>query len=233
MKRLALALLFLCSWKVEAQQSQPTKTKPKGPVCGNNIIEPPEQCDNGNTKSGDGCSADCQNETILYDLFGKKKAPKTPEEQTEGPGATPKALDPNYAFRLSIVTTLFLTPGLGTIYGPSMGHFYAGEANHGLLTSVLRAGLIGGQVAIAVKSAKGEIDSQTALILSGAVGLTFSGLVGYDLLDGPRAVERALAKKKILEGREAPEPPKQAASKPSPKPTSAPTSIPATNISEP
>jgi cysteine-rich repeat protein len=31
-----------------------------GPVCGNGKIEPPEQCDDGNAISGDGCSADCQ-----------------------------------------------------------------------------------------------------------------------------------------------------------------------------
>ena len=30
------------------------------PVCGNRIIEPPETCDDGNTVSGDGCSATCQ-----------------------------------------------------------------------------------------------------------------------------------------------------------------------------
>jgi cysteine-rich repeat protein len=33
------------------------------PVCGNGTVEPPEQCDDGNTVSGDGCSAVCQNES--------------------------------------------------------------------------------------------------------------------------------------------------------------------------
>jgi len=33
------------------------------PVCGNNIVEGNEQCDDGNTTSGDGCSATCQTET--------------------------------------------------------------------------------------------------------------------------------------------------------------------------
>ena len=28
-------------------------------VCGNNMVEPPEQCDDGNLMSGDGCSATC------------------------------------------------------------------------------------------------------------------------------------------------------------------------------
>jgi large repetitive protein len=30
------------------------------PVCGNGIVEPGEQCDDGNTLSGDGCSSTCQ-----------------------------------------------------------------------------------------------------------------------------------------------------------------------------
>lgn len=33
-------------------------------VCGDGVIEPPEQCDDGNTTSGDGCSATCNWETI-------------------------------------------------------------------------------------------------------------------------------------------------------------------------
>jgi uncharacterized repeat protein (TIGR01451 family) len=35
-----------------------------GPVCGNNITEPPEECDDGNTISGDGCSATCTLESV-------------------------------------------------------------------------------------------------------------------------------------------------------------------------
>jgi len=31
-----------------------------GPICGNSVIESGEQCDDGNTVSGDGCSATCQ-----------------------------------------------------------------------------------------------------------------------------------------------------------------------------
>ncbi|OGZ80129.1 MAG: hypothetical protein A2353_02595 [Candidatus Staskawiczbacteria bacterium RIFOXYB1_FULL_38_37] len=33
------------------------------PVCGNNILETDEQCDDGNTSNGDGCSSTCQTET--------------------------------------------------------------------------------------------------------------------------------------------------------------------------
>ena len=33
-----------------------------GAECGNHTVEPPEQCDDGNTKSGDGCTADCKSD---------------------------------------------------------------------------------------------------------------------------------------------------------------------------
>ena len=32
---------------------------PPGPGCGNGVVEPPEQCDDGNTVDGDGCQGDC------------------------------------------------------------------------------------------------------------------------------------------------------------------------------
>ena len=38
------------------------KETPPEPVCGNQVVEYGEQCDDGNTESGDGCSATCQNE---------------------------------------------------------------------------------------------------------------------------------------------------------------------------
>ncbi len=37
-----------------------------GPVCGNTIVEAGEQCDDGNTSSGDGCSATCQAESTPF-----------------------------------------------------------------------------------------------------------------------------------------------------------------------
>jgi cysteine-rich repeat protein len=36
---------------------------PKPAVCGNGVPEPGEECEDGNTVSGDGCSATCQKET--------------------------------------------------------------------------------------------------------------------------------------------------------------------------
>jgi len=37
----------------------------EGPICGNKIIESGEECDDGNTVSGDGCSADCKKELVF------------------------------------------------------------------------------------------------------------------------------------------------------------------------
>jgi cysteine-rich repeat protein len=47
---------------------------PGGPVCGDTVVEAPEQCDDGNTTPGDGCSALCQIEAPVavpaLDVFG-------------------------------------------------------------------------------------------------------------------------------------------------------------------
>jgi len=36
------------------------------PPCGDGLIEPPEQCDDGNTVNGDGCSSNCQVEPMWH-----------------------------------------------------------------------------------------------------------------------------------------------------------------------
>jgi len=55
-----------------------------GPVCGNEIIEEGEQCDDGNTQNGDGCSSACQTEegnkiTICHYPPGNPENPQTIE----------------------------------------------------------------------------------------------------------------------------------------------------------
>jgi cysteine-rich repeat protein len=40
--------------------------EPGPPVCGNGVVESGEDCDDGNTKSSDGCSATCRNECWWY-----------------------------------------------------------------------------------------------------------------------------------------------------------------------
>src|SRR5262249_33963381 len=39
------------------------------PVCGNGVVESGEQCDDGNTTDGDGCSHDCQTEVVPPTAF--------------------------------------------------------------------------------------------------------------------------------------------------------------------
>ncbi len=35
-----------------------------GPMCGNGVVEPPEECDDGGNEDGDGCSSECLIEII-------------------------------------------------------------------------------------------------------------------------------------------------------------------------
>ena len=42
-----------------------TQNPPPLPVCGNNLVEVNEQCDDGNTVSSDGCSATCEIEQVI------------------------------------------------------------------------------------------------------------------------------------------------------------------------
>lgn len=44
---------------VEAYTPESCAAPPVEPVCGNGVVEAGEQCDDGNTLSGDGCSATC------------------------------------------------------------------------------------------------------------------------------------------------------------------------------
>jgi cysteine-rich repeat protein len=55
---------------------------PPGAVCGNNIVEAPETCDDGNTTSGDGCSEICQIE--LTGVCGDGTLNRPAEECDDG-----------------------------------------------------------------------------------------------------------------------------------------------------
>lgn len=70
---------------------------PTSVQCGNNVMDPGEQCDDGNIANGDGCSSICQNESMgivnIYkeglspndtDLFVNLDGPSTYNEQLEG-----------------------------------------------------------------------------------------------------------------------------------------------------
>src|SRR6185295_15808003 len=49
------------NFKVRSEVTPPPPPPPT-PCCGNGIVEEGEQCDDGNTASGDGCSSTCQTE---------------------------------------------------------------------------------------------------------------------------------------------------------------------------
>jgi cysteine-rich repeat protein len=53
MKTCLCAILFLAAC---------TSSSNNGPVCGDGVVDTGEQCDDGNTTAGDGCSATCDNE---------------------------------------------------------------------------------------------------------------------------------------------------------------------------
>ncbi|MGQ9570319.1 MAG: myxococcus cysteine-rich repeat containing protein, partial [Thermodesulfovibrionales bacterium] len=53
------------------------------PVCGNNILEPGEECDDGNTTSEDGCSATCQWEVVVVKPNGGDVIPSGSDYKIE------------------------------------------------------------------------------------------------------------------------------------------------------
>ncbi|PWB39001.1 MAG: hypothetical protein C3F02_01165 [Parcubacteria group bacterium] len=90
---LAMALWNTGLWSVNFNISNIAKAEEQGdlqveimpaPVCGNNIVESGEQCDDGNTANNDGCSATCQNEvaspwcSALQGIIEKAMGPNPP-----------------------------------------------------------------------------------------------------------------------------------------------------------
>ncbi len=61
-----------------------TVTAPPAPVCGDNNVDAGEQCDDGNTTNGDGCSSICEIE-----------APEEPAEEPEEEPEAPEVGDPD------------------------------------------------------------------------------------------------------------------------------------------
>jgi len=96
-----------------------------GPVCGNGVVESGEQCDDGNTNSGDGCSATCQTE-----------APPPPPPTAPGgaapapPPAVPtKVILEGWAYPKSKVTALKDGQIVKTVYANSSAEFQAEISN--------------------------------------------------------------------------------------------------------
>lgn len=200
MFRVCVALLFVSS--LAWAQSNPT--------CGNGTQDVGERCDDGNTIDGDGCSAVCTPEYCGDKIVNKKGEECDDGNVIDGDGCndckkgsavsdsgeeeveTRVLISPEEAFRRSLVTTLFLTPGLGVIYGPSVGHFSAGETGRAFGMSFLRAGLVGGSILIARTIL--QKNTEAGLVLITLDNILLATLIAVDLLDSPRAIERAQKK---------------------------------------
>jgi hypothetical protein len=86
---------------------------------------------------------------------------------------------------------LFIVGEAVSAFGPSAGHFYAGEIGHGFATSVVRGGALLAADVILVLAFEDEFedDSGEGLFL-GSLAVA-AGLGLYDWIDAPRAARRA------------------------------------------
>ncbi len=161
--------------------------QPKGPYCGNGIVEPPEECDNSHPEAG--CSEQCFIESVLYEFRGDKP-PKN------------KPLDPQVAFRRSLVVSVFVPGGL--YLGPSLGHIYAGEGSRALLSLLFRSAVLAGEAVVLREFLEGDLDRRAFPIAMSVGGALVLGSAVIDLLDSADAVERTNKKKAILASRKPP-----------------------------
>jgi hypothetical protein len=113
------------------------------------------------------------------------KAPAGPPTSPPGGGWTPEK-----AFDISLAVTLFGPPGLGLVYGPSIGHFAAGELGHGIANSLLRAALLAAPIAAQVAAARSDFSPRAAAVITGLSVVGLTTLVLYDLIDGRAAIAR-------------------------------------------
>jgi len=101
-------------------------------------------------------------------------------------------------------TVGFVVMNTGLLLGPSVGHFYAGEPGHGLLTLGIRGALVAGSLALyaAAQSTTPDrpnhsYDEDTAGLL-GVLAFTLAiGAFGVgicDFIDAPRAANRTNAR---------------------------------------
>ena len=101
-------------------------------------------------------------------------------------------------------TVGFVVMNTGILLGPSLGHFYAGEIKHGLVTLGIRGALVSGSLALyaaARNSAPGRQDYSYDDDSAGILGLlAFTLAIGafgvgiYDFIDAPRAANRTNAR---------------------------------------
>lgn len=73
-------------------------------ICGNGVVEGSEQCDDGNTKNGDGCSSSCQKEGSPPDCTGDCEAPRISFISVV-PGSTTAVIKWNATDNVAVVST--------------------------------------------------------------------------------------------------------------------------------
>lgn len=79
--------------------------------------------------------------------------------------------------------------GLGVV-APSLGHVYAGEYGHALVTTALRGGALYGLYYAETRTENGSL-----LAIGSAMVLT--GLIAYDVVDARRAADRRNAREEV------------------------------------
>ena len=141
--------------------------------------------------------------------------PAAAHAQTPTVTGAPELKSPAAAVLMSLTTTAALTAGgialgaagseqagfglfaLGVVVAPSLGHFYAGEWGHGLITSGLRLGLGTATLVTAVSSMFAHERDESGANGAAAVGLGIAtvGLMLYDIIDAPLAAKRTNKKR--------------------------------------
>jgi len=157
------------------------------PRCGDAVVDVSEACDDGNTSDGDVCSSDC-----ATSYQGK---PSWHREEPTEPDPTKPLLDPDVALQRAVLVTFYGPPGLGFLYGPSMGHFYAGETDRAIGMTVARTLVIGANIGTSIAFVNGKLSLNAFRVLSIASSFALTGLVAADIIDAPKAVRRANEKR--------------------------------------
>ena len=158
------------------------------PRCGDAVVDVSETCDDGNTSDGDVCSSDCKDSWEAKPSWYKENPGEIASEKPP--------LDPDIALQRAVLFTFYGPPGLGVLYGPSMGHFYAGETDRAIGMTLARTLVVGANIGASIALVNGKLSLNAFKVLSIASSLTLSGLVAADIIDAPKAARRANEKKK-------------------------------------
>ncbi len=91
--------------------------------------------------------------------------------------------------KISAAGIIFLSAGI--VFGPSVGHYYVGDINHGVVTTLERLLCLGGSAGLVVMSfVGGNPLVQACVVFSVALGITALGITIADIVLAPRAARR-------------------------------------------